>query len=106
MSTKKNINQNLINRLESIAGERLTFGNLIKSIRLGEEMTQESFALLLEISKQYLCDIEKGRRCVSPKLAAKYADILGYSKSQFIRLCLQDLLEREGFHMVVSVEAA
>ena len=106
MSIRKNINQNLINKLESIAGEKLTLGSLIKSIRLGDEMTQESFASLLEISKQCLCDIEKGRRSISPRLAAKYADILGYSKSQFISLCLQDLLEREGFHMVVSVEAA
>lgn len=106
MSTKKNVNQRLINKLESVAGSRLTFGNLIKSIRLGEDMTQESFALLLMISKQCLCDIEKGRRCVSPKLAAKYADILGYSRDQFIRLCLQDILERDGFHMLVFIEAA
>lgn len=106
MSTKKNVNQKLINRLESVAGNRLTFGNLIRSIRLGEGMTQEVFALLLMISKQCLCDIEKGRRYVSPKLAAKYADILGYSKDQFIRLCLQDILERDGFHMLVFIEAA
>ena len=106
MNTKRNINKRVVAKLESIAGERLTFGNMIKSIRLGEEMTQESFALLLEISKQCLCDIEKGRRCVSPKLAAKYAKILGYSEDQFIRLCLQDILERDGFHMVVSIEAA
>jgi len=106
MNIKKNINKKLINKLENIAGEKLTFGNLIKSIRLGEEMTQENFAILLGISKQYLCDIEKGRRCVSPKLAAKYADLLGYSKDQFIRFCLQDILERDGFHMVVSIVAA
>ncbi len=106
MSTKKNVNQKLIQKLESIAKERLTLGSLLKAIRLGEEMTQEKFAALLNISKQYLCDIEKGRRFVSPKLAAKYADRLGYSRNQFIRLCLQDLLEREGFHMVVSIEAA
>lgn len=106
MSTKKNINQRIIAKLESIAGERLTFGSMIKSIRLGEGMIQKDFAQLLGISKQYLCDIEKGKRCVSPKLAAKYAQILGYSKDQFIRLCLQDILERDGFHMKVSIEAA
>lgn len=106
MSTKKNVNQNLINKLEAIAGENLTLGSLIKCIRLGEEMTQDSFALCLGISKQYLCDIEKGRRFISPKLAAKYADILGYSREQFIRLCLQDLLARDGFHMTVSIEEA
>jgi len=106
MSTKKNINKNLVDKLESISGERLTLGSLLKAIRLGEEMTQEKLSSLLDISKQYLCDIERGRRIVSPKLAATYADKLGYSKDQFIRLCLQDLLERDGFHMIVSIEAA
>lgn len=106
MSIKKNINKKLVNKLESITGERLTLGSLLKSIRLGEEMTQENFSSLLGITKQYVCDIEKGRRLVSPKLAAKYAKKLGYSKDQFIRLCLQDILERDGLHMVVSIEAA
>ena len=103
---KKNINKKIVDKLESITGERLTLGSLLKAIRLGEEMTQENFSTLLAISKQYLCDIEKGRRLISPKLAAKYADKLGYSKNQFIRLCLQDILERDGFHMNVSIEAA
>lgn len=106
MNIKKNVNQKLINSLEAIVGERLTLGSLIRSIRLGEEATQEEFSLLLGISKQYLCDIEKNRRCVSPKLASKYAQKLGYPEEQFIRLCLQDLLERDGFHMIVSVQAA
>lgn len=106
MITKKNSNRRVVDKLESLAGEQLTFGSLIKSIRLGEEMTQGSFARLLGISKQCLCDIEKGRRCVSPKLASKYAETLGYSKNQFIRLCLQDLLSRDGIHMVISIEAA
>lgn len=106
MNTKKNVNRKLFEKLEAIAGKRLTLGNLIKSIREGEEMSQESFAKLLGISKQYLCDIEKGRRYISPKLAANYAEILGYSKDQFIRLCLQDILERDGLHMNVTVVAA
>jgi transcriptional regulator with XRE-family HTH domain len=106
MNTKKNRNKNLIKKLESIAGEHLSLANLMKAIRLGEEMTQKDFSSILGISKQYLCDIEKGRKLISPKLAAAYANKLGYSEAQFIRLCLQDILERDGFHMIVSVEAA
>jgi transcriptional regulator with XRE-family HTH domain len=106
MSIKKNINQKLIHKLETMAGESLTFGTFIRSIRLGEEMNQESFANLLGISKQHMCDIEKGRRFVSPKLAAKYADLLGYSKEQFIRLCLQDILERDGLDLIITIQAA
>lgn len=106
MNTKKNPNRDLIEDLEQLAGERLSLGSLIKSIRLGEEMNQKDFADLLGISKQYLCDIEKGRRLISPKLASNYAEKLGYSSKHFIRLCLQDLLERDGFHMVIHIEAA
>lgn len=69
-------------------------------------MTQEEFSNLLGLSKQYLCDIEKGRRLVSPKMAAKYAKKLKYSENQFIRLCLQDILKRDGFNLIVSIEAA
>lgn len=42
-------------------------------------MTQESFAQPLGITKEYLCDIEKGRRFVRPKMASKYGKMLGYS---------------------------
>ncbi len=69
-------------------------------------MSQTGFAELLGISKQYLCDIEKGRKFVSPKVAAHYADNLGYSKKQFIRLCLQDMVNRDGFKFIISLEAA
>ena len=106
MSIRKNINKTQIQKLEKIAKEELNLGNLLRAIRLGEEMTQEQFALLLGISKQYLCDLEKGRRVVSPKSAARYAKKLNYSEKQFIRLCLQDLLKRDGFDLIVSIEAA
>ncbi|MGQ3887558.1 hypothetical protein ACQUW5_00825 [Legionella sp. CNM-1927-20] len=44
------------------------------------------------------------RRFISPKMAAEFANKLGYSKKQFVRLCLQDLLDREGLDLSVSVE--
>jgi len=97
MSINKNINKKTIKKLESLAREKLTFGSLLRSIRLGEELSQVQFASLLGVSKQYLCDIEKGRKFVSPKVAASYAKELGYSKKQFIRLCLQDMVYRDGF---------
>lgn len=106
MNTKKNVNKKTVRKLEFLAREKLTFGSLLKSIRLGEEMSQTKFAELLNVSKQYLCDVEKGRKFVSPKAAAQYADKLGYSKKQFIRLCLQDMINRDGFNFIISLEAA
>lgn len=105
MSTKRrsSMTEKSMAFLESITGKKLTLADLIWSIRECEEMSQADFAKLLRISRQYLCDIEKGRRAVSPKAAAEFANILGYSPKQFIRLSLQDELERNGFHFDVEI---
>jgi transcriptional regulator with XRE-family HTH domain len=92
--------------LESLTGSKLTLGNLLLSIRQGEAMSQVDFSKQLGISRQNLCDIEHQRRFVSPKMAAEYAVKLGYSKNQFVRLCLQDLLDRDQLGMTVDVQEA
>jgi transcriptional regulator with XRE-family HTH domain len=89
--------------LEELAGE-LTLSNLIESIRLSEEMSQVEFAQLLGISRQNLCDIEHGRRTISPKKAAIFAKKLGYSPQHFVRLCLQDIVNRDGLKLKVDVK--
>jgi hypothetical protein len=43
---------------------------------------------------------------VSPERAAAWAKILGYSDIQFVRLALQDQLDKAGVKMSVTVEAA
>lgn len=91
--------------LESLAG-KLTFSSLLLSIRQGEELSQVEFAKLLKVSKQYICDLEHNRRIVSPKAAASYAKILGYSSQHFVRLCLQDLIDKEGLKLKVDVQDA
>ena len=95
-----------LNYIESLTGSKLTLGSLLLSIRQCEELSQVDFAKQLGISRQNLCDIEHGRRFVSPKVAAEYADKLGYSKNQFVRLCLQDLLDRDDLHLIVDVSEA
>lgn len=92
--------------LESLMGEKLTLGSFILAIRQGEELSQVAFAKMLGVSRQILCDIEHGRRIISPKKAAEYADLLGYSRKQFIRLCLQDMVDREQLGFVVDIEDA
>ena len=98
--------QQTLKYLEKLMGEKLTLGLLILSIRQGEELSQVEFAKALGLSRQALCDIEHGRRIISIKKAAEYADILGYSKKQFIRLCLQDMIDREHLGLVVELENA
>lgn len=91
--------------LEKMVGE-LTLPDLLLSIRQSEEMSQVEFSKLLGVSRQYLCDIEHGRRTISPKTAASFAKKLRYSSQQFVRLCLQDLINREGLKLKIEVHEA
>jgi transcriptional regulator with XRE-family HTH domain len=95
-----------LKHLESLAGGKLTLGNLLLSIRQGEALSQVEFAKQLGISRQNLCDIEHDRRFVSPKKASDFSLKLGYSEKQFVRLCLQNLLDRDGIHLDVEVQEA
>src|SRR5689334_4827989 len=104
MSIKSKMTQKTLKSIEMITGEKLTLGKLIWAIRQSDEISQIDFAEKLEVTKQHLCDIERGRKAVSPKLAAEYAKILGYSKEQFIRLALQDLVDRQGLNVEVEVK--
>jgi transcriptional regulator with XRE-family HTH domain len=98
--------QETLNYLENLMGEKLTLGSFLLAIRQGEELSQVQFAKTLGVSRQVLCDIERGRRIISPKKAAEYATLLGYSKKQFVRLCLQDMIDRDHLGLIVEIENA
>ena len=80
----------------------LTFGDFIKNYRLGEELTQNDLADLLNVSKQRICDIEKNRYHVSLKLCKQIAKKLDLPLEWLAKLALQDLLESEGIDLKVS----
>ena len=103
MGTKKSETMRF---LEETAGRPLTLGGLLESMRLGEEMSQIAFAKKLGISPSHLCDIEKGRKVVSPERAARFATILGRSLEQFVRLSLQELVDDAGLKMKVNIGVA
>ena len=92
--------------LEDITGGPLSLGKFLQSIRLGEDLSQVEFAGQLGISKSHLCDIEKGRKLVSPERAAIFAKVLKYSSEQFVRLALQDQVEKAGLKFKVKIDAA
>src|SRR5262245_17520696 len=106
MTTRKKPASSAARFLENLAGGPLTLGGLLEAIRVGDEVSQSELAERLEISRSHLCDIEKGRKTVSPARAAKFARILGYSETQFVRLALQDMVDEAGLSLVVKVEAA
>ena len=92
--------------LEEVYGASLSLGDLLRDIRMGEEMSQVAFAEKLGIFRSHLCDLEKGRKSVGIERAVRFAKILGYSERQFARLALQSLLDGAGLNFKVSLDAA
>ncbi len=106
MNTRRKAKSEAARFLEKLHGGPLTFGALLRSIREGEELSLAAFAEQLGVSRQNVCDIEQGRRAVSPARAAEWAKILGYSEAQFVRLALQDQIDEAGLALRVNVESA
>jgi transcriptional regulator with XRE-family HTH domain len=92
--------------LEKLTGGPLTFAKALLSVRTSDGVTQAELATLAGVTKATICDLEKGRRIPSVELASKYAKILGYSESQFVRLALQDQIRKAGMEYKVRLEAA
>ena len=92
--------------LERLNGGPLTFAQALAAIRKCDELSQDECARKLRISKSHLCDVEKGRKTVSPERAARWASILGYSESVFVQLALQAELDAAGLKYRVAIEVA
>jgi DNA-binding XRE family transcriptional regulator len=83
-----------------------TFGKMLRAVRDGDELTLEVFAQGIGVSRQNLCDIEKGRKGVSPERAARWARLLGYPEAQSVRLARQAELDAAGLKYRVEIAAA
>jgi antitoxin HigA-1 len=92
--------------IENLTGGPLSLGELLEAIRLADDISQVDFAKKLNISKSHLCDIEKGRKTVSLERASKLARMLGYSEEQFVRLALQEQIQKAGLDYIISLKAA
>ena len=91
--------------LKKMAGD-LTLGKALRAIRLSDEMSQGELAAMLEVTQSYLSDLEHDRKEVSPQKAVAFAEILGHSEKQFIRLAIQDSLRRKGLPYEVEIRDA
>ena len=89
--------------LESRFGKR-TIGEFLRSWRLGQELSQVDFARKLGLSRANLCDIEMGRKGVSPERAAQIAKRLGYTVNVLVEMALEEELAESGLSFSVSVK--
>jgi transcriptional regulator with XRE-family HTH domain len=103
---KKQATSSAIKLMERLTGGPLTFGKMLQAVRDGDELTLEVFAKRIGVSRQNLCDIEKGRKGVSPERAARWARLLGYPEAQWVRLALQAELDAAGLKYRVEIAAA
>ncbi len=81
----------------------LSFGEILRSFRLSEELSQAEFAQQLQISPANLCDLEKGRKIPSPLRAVRVARKLGLSEVFMVQVALQDSLSQMKIKMKVLV---
>ena len=84
--------------LEGINQGTLTLGQYLCAYRISEEITQTQLAETLGVSVQYLCDIEKGRKQVSPEKSALFAEALGDIPEYFVMLVLRERLDQLGYY--------
>ncbi|MEG1222402.1 MAG: helix-turn-helix transcriptional regulator [Bacilli bacterium] len=63
----------------------LTLGNRIKFLREGRLFSQEDFANEININRNYLSDIENGRRNPTIKILSKIATGLEVSLSELLK---------------------
>lgn len=92
--------------LDKAISTPMTFGSVLESLRLSEEKTQSTYAKKLGISQTHLSQIESGVKIVSPERAKRFAKILGYSEVSFVQLAVQDMFDKAGINLKVTLEAA
>jgi|APGre2960657505_1045072.scaffolds.fasta_scaffold145044_1 transcriptional regulator with XRE-family HTH domain len=106
MNTSKK--RKVYNALSEIARlhDQVSFGELIRSIRLCDDVSQVELAKILGISKQHLSAIENGKKAVSSARAAKFADALGYPVDQFVIAAIEDELRSAGIQIHFDLRKA
>ena len=103
MNTKKSSARRF---LEKLRGGQLTFGQMISSISIADEISQVELARKMKISRAHLCDIERGRRTISIERATEFAKILGYSINQFVAVALEEQAREAGLNVKIYLKAA
>lgn len=84
--------------------EEMTFGGLIKSLRVCDEITQVDLAKKIGVSKQFLSDVEHNRKDIGISFAKKMADALGYSIEPLIELIIRDQLRKQNLHYKIELK--
>lgn len=81
----------------------ISFGEMLRSLRESLELSQVDMAERLSISKQDLCNIEKGRKLLSVERAVGFAEHLRMPPLTFAKYALQDQLSKAGIRGEIEI---
>lgn len=84
----------------------LTVGEFLHTWRVSEDMSLRAFSKLIGISVANLCDIEKGRKGVSPEKAEGIANAIGVPPALLVRLSIEESLRAAGLKYTIEIEPA
>jgi transcriptional regulator with XRE-family HTH domain len=85
---------------------KLTVGEFLHTWRVSEEMSLADFGKLVGMSVANLCDIEKGRKGVSPEKAEQIAKAIGVPRALLVRLSIEESLRAAGLRYTVMIKPA
>ena len=85
---------------------KATVGEFLHTWRTTEELSLKDFGKKLGLSVANLCDIEKGRKGVSPEKAQQIARAIGVPPALLVRLSIEELLRNVGLKYTVEVKTA
>ncbi|HEY4183911.1 MAG TPA: helix-turn-helix transcriptional regulator [Polyangia bacterium] len=85
---------------------KLTLGEMLNTWRVSEDLSLKDFGRRLGMSVANLCDIEKGRKGVSPEKAEQIARAIGVPPALLVRLSIEDTLRAAGLKYKVALKPA
>ncbi|MFA5960982.1 MAG: helix-turn-helix transcriptional regulator [Tatlockia sp.] len=103
MSTKLNTSINALEATKDTWNE-MSFGGLVRSLRISDEISQVELARKIGVSKQFLSDVERNRKEVGIEFAKKISDGLGYSIEPLIELLIRDQLRKQHLNYIVELK--
>ena len=85
---------------------RMTMAMFLKAFRESGGLSQTQYAKKMGLSRANLCDLEKGRKLISPERAAKLAKKIGVPEKVLVQISVQDSLHAAKLSYVVELKKA
>lgn len=86
--------------------DKMTFGGLVRALRMSDEISQVALAEKIGVSKQFLSDVERDRKDIGFQFAKKISEALGYSIEPLLELLIRDQLRRHQLNYEVELKEA